>query len=193
MWNPFKFTKKVFLKIRWHFSDQRKGLVNLNTVFAVLNELQHKGLLYWRDKDKILLIEQSLAMLQIAQGRQKFLNFLNQVAMWQNFLLIQKALEDLRIRTETEAVLEATKVNPYLGKEDIMRIRQEVRAKMQIIDPSKLDCVKEFDILVIRSSATSRDEATEEDGQLLAVGHYDGEKVEMAMYDDVKYILQNHD
>lgn len=193
MWNPFKFIKKVFLKTRWHFSVQRKNLVGLNKVCAILNELQKRGLLYWREKDKMLLIEQSLAMLQIAQGRRKFQNFLNQVAMWQNFLLIQRAQEDLRIKTETDAVREATKTHPSLSKEDIMRIRQEARAKMQIADPSKLDCVKEFDILVIRSSAISRDEATEENGQLLAVGHYDGEKVEMAMYDDVKYILQNHD
>lgn len=193
MWNPFKFIKSVFLKIRWRFSSKRKRLFDLNTVFGSLNKMEKKGLLYWREKDKMLLIEQSLAMLLMDKGRRKFLNFLNHIAMWQSFLLIQKAQENLRIKTETEAVREATKVNPNLSKEDIMRIRQNARENMQMVDPSKLDYVKEFDILVIRSSAISRDEATEENGQLLAVGHYDGEKVEMAMYDDVKYILQNHD
>ena len=28
---------------------------------------------------------------------------------------------------------------------------------------------------------------------LLALGHYDGEKVEMAMYDDIKYNLKNEE
>lgn len=34
---------------------------------------------------------------------------------------------------------------------------------------------------------------TETNGQLLAVGHYDGEKVEMAMYDDIKHNLKNEE
>ena len=29
--------------------------------------------------------------------------------------------------------------------------------------------------------------------QLLALGHYDGEKVEMAMYDDIKHNLKNEE
>lgn len=193
MWNPLKFFKKVFLKIRWRFSSKRKRLIDLNTVFGSLNKLQEKGLLYWREKDRLLLIENSLAMMQICNGRRKFQNFLNQIALWQNFALIQQAQEDLRIKTETDAVRKATKDNPSLSKEDILRIRQNAREKMQMVDPSQLDYVKEFDILIIRASATSRDEATDEDGHLLAVGHYDGEKVEMAMFEDVKYILQNHD
>lgn len=193
MWNPFKIIKSVFLKIRWRFSIQRKNLVGTIRAFAALDRLQDKGFIYWREKDKMLLIEQSLAMLTMDKGRRKFLNFLNQIALWQDFRLIHQAQDDLRVKAETEAVREAMKVNPNLSKEDIMRIRLEARAKMQIIDPSKLDYVKEFDILVIRSSAISRDEATEGNGQLLALGHYDGEKVEMAMYDDVKYTLRNHD
>ena len=41
--------------------------------------------------------------------------------------------------------------------------------------------------------ATSVNQATESNGQLLAVGHYDGEKVEMAMYDDIKHNLKNEE
>ena len=33
--------------------------------------------------------------------------------------------------------------------------------------------------------------ATAVNEQLLAVGHYDGEKVEMAMYEDIKHNLKN--
>ena len=58
---------------------------------------------------------------------------------------------------------------------------------MHTIDPNKLkSLIKEFDIMVIRASATSSASATQENGQLLAVGHYDGDKLEMAMYEDVK-------
>ena len=47
------------------------------------------------------------------------------------------------------------------------------------------------DIFIVRAKAPSAQEATEESGQLLAIGHFDGEKVEMAMYDEIKHILHD--
>ena len=64
---------------------------------------------------------------------------------------------------------------------------------MTMIHPEQLDCIKEFDIFIIRANAPSVNQATESNGQLLAVGHYDGEKVEMAMYDDIKHNLKNEE
>ena len=40
--------------------------------------------------------------------------------------------------------------------------------------------------MIIRSNAVSEQEATQEGGQLVAVGHYDGKKVEMAMWDEIR-------
>lgn len=178
MWNPFKRKNK-----------QKKELQDLVKMSAILEKLSRHGLIYWREKDNILLIEECFVMLKLAEGRQGFLNFLNQVAVWQNSKLIEQAYETHRINVETAAVREAQKKFANLTKADIMRIRQEARVNMSELPIEKLNYVKEFDIFVVRSNALSAQEATEEGGQLLALGHYDGEKVEMAMYDDIKYIL----
>lgn len=178
MWNPFKRKNK-----RW------KELHDLAQMNAILERLSRRGLIFWREKDNILLIEECFVMLKLAEGREGFLKFLNQVAVWQNSKLIDEAYEAHRIKVETAAVRKAQKAFANLTKADIQRIRQEARANMEPLPIEKLDCVKEFDIFVVRSYAPSEQEATEEGGQLLALGHYDGEKVEMAMYDDIKYIL----
>lgn len=178
MWNPFRRKKK-----------QLKKLHDLAQMLAILDELSRRGLIFWRKKDNLLLIEESFVMLKLAEGRKGFLNFLNQVAVWQSFKLINEAYEAHRINVETAAVRKAQKQFVNLTKADIHRIRHEARANMSELPIEKLDYVKEFDILVVRSSAPSAQEATEEGGHLLALGHYDGVKVEMAMYDDIKYIL----
>lgn len=178
MWNPFKRKNKHL-----------KELHDLAQMKAILEKLSRHGLIFWREKDKILLIEECFVKLKLAEGRKGFLNFLNQVAVWQNSKLIDEAYEAHRFNVETAAVRKAQKQFANLTKADIMRIRQEARVNMQPLPLEKLDYVKEFDIFVVRSNAPSAQEATEEGGQLLALGHYDGEKVEMAMYDDVKYIL----
>ena len=178
MWNLFKRKNK-----RW------KELYDLAQMKAILEKLSSRGLIFWRKKDNILLIEECFVTLKLAEGREGFLKFLNQVAMWQNSKLIDEAYEAHRINVESAAVRKVQKQFTNLTKADITRIRQEARANMPMLPIEKLDCVKEFDILVIRSNAPSVQDATEDGGQLLALGHYDGEKVEMAMYDDVKYIL----
>ena len=178
MWYPFKRKNK-----------QQRELHDLIQMNAILDKLSRRGLIFWRKKDNILLIEECFVTLKLTEGRKGFLKFLNQVAVWQSSKLIEEAYESHRIDVETAAVRKAQKQFANLTKADITRIRQEARANMPMLPIEKLDCVKEFDIFVIRSNAPSAQEATEDGGQLLALGHYDGEKVEMAMYDDVKYIL----
>lgn len=178
MWNPFKRKNK-----RW------KELHDFAQMTAILERLSRRGLIFWRKKDNILLIEECFVMLKLAEGREGFLKFLNQVVVWQNSKLIEEAYEAHRINVESAAVRKAQKQFANLTKADIQRIRQEARVNMAPLPIEKLDCVKEFDIFAVRSNTPSAQEATEDSGQLLALGHYDGEKVEMAMYDDVKYIL----
>ena len=178
MWNLFKRKNK-----------QQNDLHDLAQMKAILDRLSHHGLIYWRKKDNILLIEECFVTLKLAEGREGFLKFLNQVDVWQNSKLIDEAYEAHRINVESAAVRKAQKQFDNLTKADIQRIRQEARVNMPMLPIEKLDCVKEFDIFIIRSIAPSVQEATEYSGQLLALGHYDGEKVEMAMYDDIKYIL----
>ena len=178
MWNPFKRKNK-----------QLKELQDLAAMIAIFEKLSRQGVIFWRKKDNILIIEEYLAKLKMVEGREGFLKFLNQVATWQNNILIQEAYESYFLKVETDTVRKAQQKYASLTKADIVRIRQNVRDKMPIIALEQLDCIKEFDIFVIRANAPSAQDATEEREQLLAIGHYDGEKVEMAMYDEIKHIL----
>ena len=185
MWNPFKrFGKK---------KQMFKDLKDIAFVISVFDKFERIGLITWRQKDNILIIEESLALMKLAEGKKGFQNFLNQAALWQNERIISEAYETRRIKVETDAVRKAQRDYANLTKADIHRIRQEARENMTMIPPEKLDCIKEFDIFVVRPNAPSAQDATAESGQLLALGHYDGEKVEMAMYDDIKHNLKNEE
>lgn len=178
MWNIFKRKNKKL-----------KELHDLSMMNAIFEKFSRWGAIFWRKKDNILIIEEYLARLKMAEGREGFLKFLNQVATWQNNIIIQEAYAAHCLKVETDAVRKAQRKYASLTKADIHRIRQYARENMPIIPIDQLDCIKEFDIFVVRANAPSAQEATEESGQLLALGHYDGEKVEMAMYDDIKHIL----
>lgn len=177
-------------------SAQRKTLVNITAAFAIIDEFVKRGLIHYQVKDRILLIEETLAIIQLRRGADGFKRFLEQVAMFQNFRLLQEAYETRRIALETEAVRQARSVPGRVVTEtDVNRIRQHAREQLAEIDPSQLqDLITDsFDIMVIRADAPSASEATEENGQLLALGHYDIKKehLEMALYDDVKHNLED--
>ena len=183
MWNLLKNKKK----------KTEKELRDLSAVFSILDEFEKRGLIHWQRKNKVLLIEEVLGTLKVAEGRDGFLRFLNQVSMWQNHRLLAEAYESLRLKVETEAVRKARAQFAMLTKADMQRIRQNARENMEMIPPEQLDCIKEFDIFVVRANAPSAQDATEDSGQLLALGHYDGKKVEMALYEDIKYNLLKED
>lgn len=186
MWNLFRSKKK---------KRQKKALQNLrdlHEMVGILDKWARHGLIFWRRKDKLLIIEETVALIKLAEGRKGFLNFLNQIAVWQSSKLIDEAYETHSIKVETDAVRKAQRKYVNLTKADIMRIRQEARENMPMLPLEQLDCIKEFDIFVVRASAPSAQDATEASGQLLALGHFDGEKVEMAMYEDIKYNLINN-
>lgn len=185
MWNPFKRFGKN--------KQMSRELKEIAFIISVFDRFERKGLITWRQKDKILIIEEALATIKLAEGRKGFQNFLNQAALWQNERIVSEAYEARRIKIETDAVRKVQKDYANLTKADIHRIRQEARENMTMIPPEQLDCIKEFDIFIIRVNAPSVNQATEANGQLLAVGHYDGEKVEMAMYDDIKNNLKNEE
>lgn len=180
MWNPFRKKNKTLEELK-----------DLAAMMAIFEKWSRQGVIFWRKKDKILIIEEYLAILKMSEGREGFLKFLNQVATCQNNIIIQEAYAAHCLKVETNAVRKAQRKYANLTKADIMRIRQNARENMPIIPLEQLDCIKEFDIFVVRANAPSAQDATEESGQLLALGHYDGEKVEMAMYNDIKHILHD--
>lgn len=159
--------------------------------FAMLDELQKKGLLTWMSKGKYLLLEEPFAISILATGKKGAKNVFTMIALWQNFFIFAEAAETLRMEAEIEAVRKAQKEHPSLTNEDIRRIRMNARNNMPELDPDKIDYIREFDLFVIRSSAPSAQDATEENGQLVALGHFDGKELQMAMYEDVKYNLMH--
>ena len=182
MWNLFKRKNKKL-----------KELQELAAMTAIFEKLSRWGVIFWRKKDNILIIEEYLAKLKMSEGREGFLKFLNQVATWQNNIIIQEAYAAHCLKVETNAVRKAQRKFANLTKADIMRIRQEARENMPMLPIEQLDYIKEFDIFVVRACAPSVQDATVESGQLLALGHYDGKKVEMALYEDIKYNLLKED
>lgn len=179
MWNPFK---------RHRAKKALKTQNSLTIVIATIKKWEKAGLIYWQVKGKTLLIEQSLATVMMAQGGKLFKKFLDIAALLKNSELLSDAYEQQRITIETQAVREAQeKTSSKLTDADIQRIRLNARENMQHIDmKSILDAIHEFDIMIIRSSAISSADATQEGGDLVAVGHFDGKKVEMAMWDEIK-------
>lgn len=180
MWNPFRRKSK-----------RLKELQDFAAMIGIFEILSRRGVVLWRKKDNILIIEEYFVMLKMAEGREGFLKFLNQVATWQNSIIIQEAYSAHCLKVETDAVRKAQRKYAALTKADIMRIRQEARENMPMLPIEQLEYIKEFDIFVVRANAPSAQDATEASGQLLALGHFDGEKVEMAMYDEVKHNLIN--
>lgn len=181
MWNPFRRKSK-----------QDKTLRNLVACDSIMRDLERRGLVHWQVKDKLFLIEESLAQIWLAYGEEIFKAALRSAAMWQNFQLIQEAYQNKAALVEAEAVRKAQKEHPdtALTDADINRIRQNARANMPEIDPDTFSVIQEFDIMIIRAGAASENEATQTNGQLIALGHFDGSKLEFAMYDDIKHALR---
>ena len=175
-----------FILIGFKGRSQQKRMLQ---GFAALDEIEKKGLLTWMRGGRYLLIEQSLATSFLATGNNGAKNIFTMIALWQNFHLFMEEAEQIRLDTELAAVRKAKKDHPSLTNADIRRIRLNARNNMPELDPDKIDYVREFDLFVIRSSAPSAQDASEENGQLVALGHFDGKELQMAMYEDVKYNL----
>lgn len=176
----------IFKKLRQKKTEDI--LKDISAITALLTKLERSGLFHWQVKGKTLLLEQSLAVSAMSHGEETFRKFLDFLAQYKNAELIGNAYEQQRIELETAAVRKAQEqTKTKLTDIDIQRIRQNAREDMQHIDmKSIMDAIHEFDIMIIRSNAISSADATQEGGQLVAVGHFDGEKVEMAMWDEIK-------
>lgn len=183
MWN---FIKN---RISNKSASLKKEMRDIVTITEIFKKFEQHGLVSWRLKDKVLLIEESLALVNMTGGREAFQKFLDQAAMWQNARLISDGYEAYRIKVETDAVRQAEKNFSVLTKADIARIRQHARREMRMLPLEELDYIKEFDIFIIRSHAPSAQNADPMSNELLAVGHYDGKKVEMALYKEIKHNL----
>lgn len=178
----------AFILKRLNRKKAVNALKDISALTALFKKWERSGLFHWQVKGKTLLLEQSLAVSVMSLGSKTFKKFLDLVAQYKNAELISDAYEQQRINLETAAVRKAQEqTKTKLTDADIQRIRQNAREDIQHIDISSiLNAINVFDIMIIRSNAVSEQEATQEGGQLVAVGHYDGKKVEMAMWDEIR-------
>ena len=70
MWNPFRRKNKHLKEVQ-----------DLAAMIGIFEILSRRGVVFWRKKDNILIIEECFAMLKKAEGREGFLQCLNQVAI----------------------------------------------------------------------------------------------------------------
>ena len=181
-------TLVAFILKRLNRKKAVNALKDISALTALFKKWERSGLFHWQGKGKTLLLEQSLAVSVMSLGSKTFKKFLDLVAQYKTAELISDAYEQQRIDLETAAVRKAQEqTKTKLTDADIQRIRQNAREDIQHIDISSiLNAINAFDVMIIRSNAVSEQEATQEGGQLVAVGHYDGKKVEMAMWDEIK-------
>ena len=181
-------TLVAFILKRLNRKKAVNALKDISDLTALFKKWERSGLFHWQVKGKTLLLEQSLAVSVMSLGSKTFKKFLDLVAQYKNAELISDAYEQQRIDLEMAAVRKAQEqTKTKLTDADIQRIRQNAREDIQHIDISSiLNAINAFDVMIIRSNAVSEQEATQEGGQLVAVGHYDGKKVEMAMWDEIK-------
>ena len=164
-----------------------KHLAVVSEVFASLEGLQEKGLILWMHKDHSLLIAEPLAVYVMAFGATFFKSFLYSVVDWQNYKNLQAAYEQERVRLEGEAIRREASQHDRLTMDDLDRIRRNAREQIHEINTDTLPLVKEFDIFIIRESAPTAVDASVENGQLVAIGHFDGSKIEMEVWEDIKH------
>lgn len=192
------FFKSVWLRIALFAKSLRqrtkiKNLAVVSEVFAGLEGLQEKGLILWMHKDHYLLIAEPLAVYVMAFGATFFKSFLYCIIDWQNYKNLQAAYEQERVRLEGEAIRREASRHDRLTMDDLDRIRRNAREQMHEINTDTLPLVKEFDIFIIRESAPTAVDASVENGQLVAVGHFDGSKIEMEMWEDIKHNFTHAD
>ena len=186
------FFKSVWLRIALFAKSLRhrkknKVLASVSNAFAALDGLQEKGLILWMHKDHYLLIAEPLAIYVMTFGAEFFKWFLFSVADWQNFKNLQAAYDQERVRLEGEAIRQEALQHDQLTMADLDRIRRNAREQIREINPDTIPQLTEFDIFIIRESAPTAVDASVENGQLVAVGHFDGSKIEMEMWEDIMH------
>lgn len=174
------------LNLRIKEKKTLKELQDLAEMMVIFKELTNHGVIFWSKKDKILIIEEHIVMLKMSEEHESFVKFLNQIAIWQHDALIKEAYEYLCLSAENEAIRDAqcnikrnTSKYPLLSKDDIQSIRQNIRDKMPFLALGQLDCIREFDIFMIKANAPLTQNVIKDSSKLIALGHFDGEKVEI--------------
>lgn len=182
--------KRIFFFLFPSYWRQRKQMKLLATIaesVAYINTLKKKGVIYWQPKQRQYIIEQVVADAHLTsrENWEGFMKMLTYAAIDERTIEARKWAE---IEARRKAVNAANREHPSLTRADIERIERQAVAELP---PAEFQTIEEFDFAVVRQTARKVSEATEANGQLVIVGHYDIDgKLELALWEDVKHNFQ---
>ena len=174
---------RVFTPLYWRSRRNRNNLKSLAQSIDVVDKLIGANQIFWFKEKNQFIIDERLALFFLLD-KVKWTGFLNMLLLYAQYQYTYDATIKKKQEIEKKAVSEAYKQNQDLTESDIQRIRNNAIYDMSEIE---IEVLKEIDFAIVRKDAPVVSRATEENGQLLVVGHYDSEKnLEMANWEEVK-------
>ena len=177
-----KYLTPSYWRNRRQEKQRLATLATLAKAVAEINKYKEANLLYWRPKERYYIIEQTLADLYLSSPK-----------LWQGFMkmlfiaAVDERTTEARRWAEAEAkrkaVLAAHDVTSNLTDADKARIGRNAVANLPPTTPVS---IPDFDFGIIRADVLSVSDSI---GELVAVGHYDGNTLEMSLYEDIKHNL----
>ena len=174
---------QVFTPLYWRSRRKRNDLKSLAQSIDLVDKLIGANQIFWFKEKNQFIIDERLALIFLFD-KVKWTGFLNMLLLYAQYQYTYDATLKKKQEIEKKAVSEAYKQNPDLTESDIQRIRNNA---IDNISEMEIEVLKEIDFAIVRKDAPIVSRATEENGQLLVVGHYDSEKnLEMANWEEVK-------
>ena len=175
-----------------------------------MQRLEKGGLLTWEEKTRRLFIAQPLAIVMLAQGYDRWRNFLNNVFLYHMYNLQNKQWQDYVLDEQAKAVRQRRSEVTILTKAETERIRRTVRDNIPA-DAVPLLPIKPFEFFIIaetaapaaaaQSSPADTVSAGSASGEIPAipraeitwVGEYDPDTatLDMAEWSTIKHLLNN--
>ena len=202
----------IFQKWRARLTNKAllQRLHTFASTFASMQRLEKGGLLTWEEKTRRLFIAQPLAIVMLAQGYDRWRNFLNNVFLYHMYNLQNKQWQDYVLDEQAKAVRQRRSEVTILTKAETERIRRTVRDNIPA-DAVPLLPIKPFEFFILAetvapaaaapSSPADTVSAGSASGEIPAipraeitwVGEYDPDTavLDMAEWSTIKHLLNN--
>ena len=153
---------------------QLQRLHTFASTFASMQRLEKGGLLTWEEKTRRLFIAQPLALVMLAQGYDRWRNFLNNVFLYHMYNLQNKQWQDYVLDEQAKAVRQRKSEVTILTKAETERIRRTVRDNIPA-DAVPLLPIKPFEFFIIAETAAPAAAASSSPADTVSAGSASGE------------------
>lgn len=149
-------------------NKKTKRIKEIAKTFKAMETARDSGMIEYKVKTQQCLIAFPLARTMLA-SRKRWTRFLNNVFLWQSYLLQQEAWNLKMTHAERDAIELAREENPGLTKLEMERVRSMARESVAF-DTSNIPPIKPFDVCIFM-------DADDENGMpiIVACGDYDPE------------------